>query len=209
MFCLILSLTFLSRTKKRNRNRSRRNRLLGDQNLQRRMLRQTLVRLALSILTIRYVQPLVVLQALTSGQRVTSGMKILCQVVSIQPYQLIVSLPNQLLGHVPITQVSTQLTSILDAADAASEDSADEAEDDNVDDLVSALDLSRLFEIGQYLRSVVTAVRPLGSTEGRSPGHARDEVEKASRRVELSLIPEQVNAGLTKDDLRPGSVSAD
>ena len=42
-------------------------------------------------------------------------MKVLGQIASIQPLALIISLPNQLMGHVPITQVTSQLTSRLES----------------------------------------------------------------------------------------------
>ncbi|KAE9388873.1 hypothetical protein BT96DRAFT_1003781 [Gymnopus androsaceus JB14] len=41
-------------------------------------------------------------------KRMSIGMKIFSQIVSIQPLALVVSLPNQLFGHVPITNISSQ-----------------------------------------------------------------------------------------------------
>jgi rRNA biogenesis protein RRP5 len=58
-------------------------------------------------------------------------MKILGQVVSIGPLALVVSLPNQLYGHVPITQVSSELTSSLESMDVENDPSLDD--DDNND----------------------------------------------------------------------------
>jgi rRNA biogenesis protein RRP5 len=67
-----------------------------------------------------------------------------------------------------------------------------------------------LFRPGQYLRCVVTDSHAAGTTKiVAGAGRARDEVEKASRRVELSLIPEQVNQGVVKTDLKSGFVSID
>jgi rRNA biogenesis protein RRP5 len=137
-------------------------------------------------------------------------MKILAQIVSIEPLALVVSLPNQLYGHVPITQISSEFTSALESMDADDEQPSDE-EAEGVDTTTSRVpDLFDLFQPGQYLRCVVVAAHAAGATKtaGRT-GRARDDVEKASRRVELSLIPEQVNQGVVKTDLKSGFVSND
>ncbi|KAL5495001.1 RRP5 [Sanghuangporus weigelae] len=136
-------------------------------------------------------------------KRIVPGMKLLCQIVAVYPFILIVSLPDQLLGHVPMTHISSQLTSALEAADAESL-VGDESDTEDVLDNRSPPDLTELFRTGQYVRAVVTAVRPAGTTDSHIFGHHRDELEKASRRVELSLIPEQVHIGLAKTDLVKG-----
>ena len=131
-------------------------------------------------------------------------MKILGQVVSVEPLALIVSLPNQLFAHVPITQISSQLTQALeniDDVDMQSSDDEEEASPSRVPDLFE------IFRPGQYVRAVVTAVHAPGATEVTALGRVRDEIQKASRRVELSLVPEKVNEGVAKGDLRPGFVS--
>jgi rRNA biogenesis protein RRP5 len=134
----------------------------------------------------------------------TVGMKIFGQVISVQPLALIVSLPNQLLGHVPITQISTHLTRILEAMEEDEELS--EAEPD--DEQKRVPDLFEIFNPGQYVRAVVTAVHAAGSTNVTGIGRTRDETVKASRRVELSLSPDKVNDGVRKGDLRQGFVRA-
>ncbi|KAH9178640.1 nucleic acid-binding protein [Lactarius sanguifluus] len=129
-------------------------------------------------------------------KRITVGMKIFAQIVSIEPLALVVSLPNQLYGHVPITQITSEFTSALESMDADDELPSDE-EVEGVDARTSrALDLFDLFRSGQYLRCVVA-----GS------GRARDDFEKASRRVELSLVPEHVNQGSGKNRLETMSAS--
>ena len=139
---------------------------------------------------------------LTSGlQRIVVGMKLICQIVEVRPYSLIVSLPDQLLGHVPITHISRQLTEALETSVEDDEDDIDEVEKDTIPEL------SDLFIRGQFLRAVVSAVRPQGTTDSRISTHLKDNVEKSSRRVELSLIPDQVNSGVSKSDLTRGLVS--
>lgn len=140
-------------------------------------------------------------------------MKILAQVVSIQPLALIVSLPNQLYGHVPITQISSELTASLESMDVDDEPPSDDEEgkgaDADADAKAAPLpDLFDLFRPGQYLRCVIVASHAAGTTKsGAGTGRARDEVEKVSGRVELGLIPELVNQGVVKTDLKPGFVS--
>ncbi|KAI0275150.1 nucleic acid-binding protein [Gloeopeniophorella convolvens] len=140
-------------------------------------------------------------------KRVVQGMKILAQVVSVEPLALIVSLPNQLYGHVPITQISSEFTATLEATDMDDEQPSEDEEEDDEGSLKRSRvpDLLELFRPGQYLRCVVVAAHAAGTTNNMSgSGRGRDEVEKVSRRVELSLIPEQVNQGVVKADLKPG-----
>lgn len=143
-------------------------------------------------------------------QRLTIGMKIFGQIVSILPLALIVSLPNQLFAHVPITNVSSQLTTYLERADAESlaSQSEDEEEDEDKPVKEGVPDLSDIFTVGQYVRTVVIAVHAPGATDISGIGKSRDEISKACRRVELSLIPERVNSGVHKSDLKPGFVSS-
>ncbi|KAJ7900149.1 hypothetical protein B0H14DRAFT_2672489 [Mycena olivaceomarginata] len=104
-------------------------------------------------------------------KRLNIGMKILGQIVSVEPLALIVSLPNQLFAHVPITNISSQFTTLLES----SMDNEDEE-----------------------------SVHAPGSTDMSGIGKSRDEVVRASRRVELSLVPERVNSGVHKSDLKAG-----
>lgn len=146
-------------------------------------------------------------------QRITTGMKILGQIVAVQPLALIVSLPNQLLGHIPITQISPQLTSALEAMDEGDEADFDATESaDRASPSRSPKpripELFDIFHVGQFVRCVVTATHTPGTTDTTGLGlKGRGELEKASRRVELSLAPNLVNAGVVKADLRPGFVS--
>lgn len=122
-------------------------------------------------------------------------MKIFGQIVSIQPLALIVSLPNQLFGHVPITAISSQLTEKLEGI-AEQEDEEDGTLQDDVPEL------SDLFQVGHYVRAVVTVVHASGSTDASAIGKTRDQLVRVSRRVELSLMPDRVNAGVQKSDLK-------
>ncbi|KZT05820.1 U3 snoRNP-associated protein Rrp5 [Laetiporus sulphureus 93-53] len=136
-------------------------------------------------------------------KRITVGMKLLGQIVSVQPLALIISLPNQLFGHVPITEVSSQLTSLLESLEEdADEELSEDGEEGSSKPRVP--ELSQIFHPGQYVRTIVSMIHPAGTTNTRGLGRDHDQVQKASRRVELSLVPEKVNAGVLKTDLRPG-----
>ncbi|KAJ3741064.1 hypothetical protein EV360DRAFT_12670, partial [Lentinula raphanica] len=65
-------------------------------------------------------------------------------------------------------------------------------------------ELSELFHVGQYVRTTVTLLHVPGTTDVTGLGKSRDETLRASRRVELSLNPEQVNDGVQKSDLKAG-----
>lgn len=133
-------------------------------------------------------------------------MKILGQIISVQPLALIISLPNQLLGHVPITQISNHLTNLLEAMEE-DEDLADHESDNEEKEPRSRVpDLFAIFHPGQYVRAVVTAIHASGSTDMTGVGKTRDHNVKASRRVELSLSPDKINNGVQRDDLKPNFV---
>jgi rRNA biogenesis protein RRP5 len=134
-------------------------------------------------------------------------MKILGQIVSIQPLAIIVSLPNQLYAHVPITHVSSQLTNLLELIEDDDQQANSNLDEEAINSKSRIPDLFEIFSPGQYVRAVVTAVHALGPSDITSVGRARDDASKSSRRVELSLVPARVNAGVCKTDLRAGFVS--
>ncbi|TFY62849.1 hypothetical protein EVJ58_g3608 [Rhodofomes roseus] len=84
-------------------------------------------------------------------KRVAPGMKVLGQIVSIQPLALIISLPNQLFAHVPITEISSQLTSMLEAMDEDDASSSSDGEDaaEGVPK-PRVPELFQVFRVGQY-----------------------------------------------------------
>jgi rRNA biogenesis protein RRP5 len=137
-------------------------------------------------------------------QQMTVGMRILGQIVAVQPLALIVSLPDQLFAHVPITQISSQYTALLETMEEAEESEKDD--DEGSVNAPRAPSLLEMFKPGQYIRAVVTAVHMSGTTDVSAIGKTRDNVTKASRRVELSLIPGAVNTGIHKADLLAGMV---
>ncbi|KAG8794803.1 rRNA biogenesis protein rrp5 [Ceratobasidium sp. 428] len=136
-------------------------------------------------------------------KRLEPGQKLLGQITSILPLALIVSLPNQLMGHVSIINISPQLTSRLESSPSNSSGSSSSSSEEDEDDDGDIPSLSQLFSPGQYVSCTVKQVRPASGTIdfGARP---RDEAEKAARRVELSIRPGDVNAGVGVGDLKVG-----
>ncbi|EED77394.1 predicted protein, partial [Postia placenta Mad-698-R] len=96
------------------------------------------------------------------------------------------------------------LTGLLESMEDDDDDAPPSDEEDDGPSKSRIPDLFHIFPAGQYVRAVVSAVHPPGATDASVLGRARDEVQKASRRIELSLIPEKVNASVSKSDLRAG-----
>jgi rRNA biogenesis protein RRP5 len=148
---------------------------------------------------------------------------VLAQVVATTSLSVVVSLPHQMLGHIPIDKISKGLNDAMDELiekddDSNTETSSNDNKDTDGDEVEGEATkeeiptLQEIFHAGQYVRAVVMAVHPHGvvappSTSGMSLGKPRNELEKASRRVELSLLPQDVNSGITVKDLGKGFVS--
>ncbi|KAI0448135.1 hypothetical protein F4803DRAFT_10545 [Xylaria telfairii] len=120
-------------------------------------------------------------------QRLVKGSLVLGQVTEIRPLQVILALPNNLSGHVPITSISDILSDrVVAEADALDED----------DNETSTVDLNDIFEVGQYLRAYVA------STTTDSTGTST----KPKKHIELSLRPEHTNTGLSGDEIVENAV---
>ncbi|PWN19489.1 nucleic acid-binding protein [Microstroma glucosiphilum] len=158
-------------------------------------------------------------------KRLATGTRLLCSVVAVHPLALIVSLPNQLVGHIPITSISPLFTQKLhEAAEQDSDDEADDGTDDDDSDvgsvggsqkkakatvakLASGLpELSDCYKVGQWVRAAVVSVNSSGPRKAPSSAQEAHEFDKESRRVELTLAPEAVNDGVGADDLAVGFV---
>ncbi|KAG8721817.1 rRNA biogenesis protein rrp5 [Ceratobasidium sp. 394] len=120
-------------------------------------------------------------------KRLEPGQKLLGQITSILPLALIVSLPNQLMGHVPIINVSPQLTSRLDSVPSRSCRSPSPSSSSEEDDNIPLL--TQLFSLGQYVSCVVKQVCP---------------PKRERKSVELSVRPGDINVGVGIADIRVG-----
>ncbi|CAD6934448.1 unnamed protein product [Tilletia controversa] len=161
-------------------------------------------------------------------KRLQTGARLLCTILAIHPFALVLSLPGQLLGHVPITAISPSFTERLQSmADAAEDDDdeedegsdEDESDDDNDGQdkrrgskrSSDAPELRDLFTVGQWVHASVTNVLSSGAykaamNESSNGQRSREggEYERESRRVELSLDPTLFNQGVNIEELGPG-----
>lgn len=105
----------------------------------------------------------------------------------INELDLFVSLPHQLVGVIPITEISDALTAIVEKV--ANEDEDEDMEEGSGTSLPN---LAELFHIGQWVRCKVTSLQT-----GEN---------KQKKVVELSLKPSVVNEDIDKVDITPGVV---
>ncbi|WRT69490.1 uncharacterized protein IL334_006476 [Kwoniella shivajii] len=138
-------------------------------------------------------------------KRLVPGTHVLARVHTILPLHLILSLPNNLLAHVPITEISTTLTNLLTAEEAMSVDSNKEEEDEEEgsDSDSSAPDLSQLFYPGQYFPAKVVNLYPTASQSFVSQ-YPMTETTRLAARVEVTLVPEKVANEVSKKDIEKG-----
>ncbi|KAK0711393.1 hypothetical protein B0H67DRAFT_646768 [Lasiosphaeris hirsuta] len=122
-------------------------------------------------------------------KRLVKGSLVLGTVCAINLLDIAVALPNNLVGHVPITTISDALTQRLEAS-AANDNDAEEFDDENTDDV----DLKSLFHLDQYVRAYVVSTIDESSTAG-----------KPKRHIELSLQPVLANIGMADTDVVPNS----
>ncbi|KAF2258286.1 nucleic acid-binding protein [Lojkania enalia] len=122
-----------------------------------------------------------------SYKKLVPGTMVLGQVADITSGEIVLSLPNNLSGVVPLTAISQQLTTKIEKLIGEEEASALESSDsEDLDDV----DLKRMFHVGQYLRGYVTSV-----------GDNANGSIRPKRRIELSIDPGLVNRGITKSSI--------
>ena len=137
---------------------------------------------------------------LTVYQRLTTGTRLLTRIHTILPLHLILSLPNHLLAHVPITEISNTLTTLLSTEEDTK--STSEAGSDS-DDTVAAPDLGTLFIPGQYVTAKVLTVYPTASQSFISQ-YPVTETTRLAARLEMTLVPEKVNSEIATAELGKG-----
>ncbi|KAJ2853917.1 rRNA biogenesis protein rrp5, partial [Coemansia asiatica] len=138
-----------------------------------------------------------------SFKRITKGALVLGCISAIQDLQLRVSLPNSLTGVVPITSISPELTALVEKAAQEQEDSDDEhAMDVDVEQKDDPLDLKSRFYIGQFVKC---AVVELGESD-ESSNQGIKSGSSNSHRIELTLMPEEINNRIDPDDLCQGQI---
>ncbi|PVU99233.1 hypothetical protein BB559_000901 [Furculomyces boomerangus] len=136
-------------------------------------------------------------------KKVIKGDKFLGVITKIGDLELTVSLPNSLTAQIPITNISKELSAILEnIADDNPEDSPSN-EDDLDQNKTDSLDLRQRFFPGQFLKCTVTAVK--------SPDTTNSTTKKTVQRdslIELSIEPEETNKDLNPSDISKGMLIA-
>ena len=138
--------------------------------------------------------------SLTVFQRLAPGTHLLTRIHTILPLHLVLSLPNHLLAHVPITEVSNTLTTLLSIEE--DEQSTFDARSDS-DEIIVAPDLGSLFIPGQYFTAKVLTVYPTASQSFISQ-YPVTETTRLAARVEMTLVPEKVNSEIAVADVGVG-----
>jgi rRNA biogenesis protein RRP5 len=113
-------------------------------------------------------------------KKLTPGTIILGQVMEVSHQDIVLALPNNLVGYVPLTAVSDKLNERLEKLMKEEEAGDDEESFEDVH-------LEDMFAVGQYLRACVTSTT--------------DDSARARKRLELSIEPKLVNKGLPKRKL--------
>ncbi|KAK4169438.1 rRNA biogenesis protein rrp5 [Cladorrhinum sp. PSN259] len=116
-------------------------------------------------------------------KRLVKGSLVLGTVSAINPLDIAIALPNNLVGHVSITAISETLTQKLEAS--ANNEDAEESGDDEDSDI----DLQSMFRLGQYVRAYVVSTMD------------EEALGKPKRHIELSLIPAHANSGMNEQDV--------
>lgn len=112
------------------------------------------------------------------------GTIVLGRVAQITSKDVVISLPNNLSGFVPLTELSDQLNRRVEKLLEKVDEDADEESEEDFEDI----DLKKLFRVGQFVRAYVTNNGSEGSSSGK-------------KRIDLSLNPRLANHGLTKADI--------
>lgn len=139
---------------------------------------------------------------LLNYKRLLPGTKMLCNVLAVHPLAVVVSMCDQLLGHIPVTSVSRQLTERLQAA--LDEDSDKDSDDLEKEDDEAPPELHDIFQVGQWVRASVESVGTPGTQRQWGLGREGGEYERESQRVQLTLEPHVVNEGISSSDLSEG-----
>ncbi|CCH45514.1 rRNA biogenesis protein [Wickerhamomyces ciferrii] len=136
------------------------------------------------------------------------GTSVLGQILEINRLDLALALPDNLIGYVPITSISSSITKQLedfeesDSEDEDEDESEDEEQDEENKTTKGTLktkeskefpQLSKFFKIGQWLRAVVVE-----STQ-------KGKKKQNKKRIQLSVEIETTNKDLEDDDLVAGT----
>ncbi|KAA8912855.1 hypothetical protein FN846DRAFT_931829 [Sphaerosporella brunnea] len=147
-----------------------------------------------------------------SYKRLVPGTMVLGCVERINSTDIALSLPNNLTGFIPITQISEKVTKRIEAMLEDSDDSKDEEEGDKPEADEDAeedaekpesddVQLDSMFKIGQYLRAYILHAKEEVAVKGPQ---GEKSASRTRKRIELSLEPKLANTGIAVSDLAVG-----
>ncbi|KAF1921432.1 hypothetical protein BDU57DRAFT_535098 [Ampelomyces quisqualis] len=120
-------------------------------------------------------------------KKLAPGTLVLARVTDVSRQHLRLALPNNLVGHVPLTAVSDRLNARLEQLINEDLDAAADGEE-----ALEDVSLDDMFTVGQYIRACVTATT--------------DDGARARKKLELSINPTLVNTGLSKRKIPVNSI---
>ncbi|KAI5963281.1 RRP5 [Candida pseudojiufengensis] len=132
------------------------------------------------------------------------GSLVFGQIQFINKLDIGLALENNLVGYIPITSISSQITELINQYENESEEEEEESDDENDQDNEESTtianlknqkefpDLKSIFKIGSWLKAKVV--------------ESNDESNQKRKRIELNIEPDQVNNNLEKEDLIPGNI---
>lgn len=139
----------------------------------------------------------------------------------INDLELVVSLPNNLTGFVPITEISDIVSKAVEKATGAQAAESDkvasevDSDSDDVSDLSSDVDgevtlpsLEAMFRLGQIVRCVVTGIEDGSGKQSKGVAGEAAGDSKHRRRIEMSVSPGRTNSGVGPKALFEGLVSS-
>ncbi|KAJ2905781.1 hypothetical protein MKZ38_004458 [Zalerion maritima] len=124
-------------------------------------------------------------------KRLVKGSLVLGQVSDIKPDGLVLSLPNNLIGHVSLSAISDPFYKLVES-EANKENDVDDDQGAEEDDPIFST-LQAMFQIGQFLRACVLST---------SEDSLLDR-NKSKRRIELSIRSDSANTGLEPENVAP------
>ncbi|ODV88206.1 hypothetical protein CANARDRAFT_26349 [[Candida] arabinofermentans NRRL YB-2248] len=144
-----------------------------------------------------------------SFKNLLPGSMVLGQIKRINRMEIILSLPDNLDGYIPITSISEELTKELQDFDDEQNESDDDDDEEmkyDTDDeesenkITKAItahkekksfpDLRSRFQVGQWLRAAVV----------ESSSKTTKKASRTKKRIELTIEPSKVNSGMDEDE---------
>lgn len=120
-----------------------------------------------------------------SYSKLAIGSLVLAQIIEVNEVDLVLSIANNIIGFVPIVNISPKITSKLESQTGKDDESDEEDGDEDDADLPQ---LQGMFKVGQWVRAVVV-------DNGK---------QNNKKRLELSIEPRLVNEPIEDEDYAAG-----